>query len=400
MPVGAQIYADLDTSEGKFSIELDYQLSPQAAANFIRLAQGTPPWADPATGEVRRDIPFYNGQTFHEAVPNIGAGFGAPTGSREDDPGWVFQDDFRSVGFFFYTAFMDNRGTDGGAIPNNNGSRVFITIPQVPTELQGDFTLLGPVQAATFPIGGSGYDTVDAISNASPGTVTINNVQIRRVGTLATLFNENAQGLASLREAELVFNEKSGGLYLDWNPVAGTVCRFWKSEDIMTWSHRFEEFNYPGKTPLGFPVDDCIESRPKAFFRGAEVIYPVLPSTQRALNLARIQCDFFDNSFGPNPPPTRLQFLFNVQGDGGTWSEPGGGGGVFTVDEFTPLSPFTSILQVRGTGLAIYRFLLHYDRDGFNGQTEQISRLGGENLSGSSQDNSLADGTWIYLPAP
>lgn len=395
-----QIYADFDTSAGPFTIDLDYVFSPQAAANFIRLAEGSVPWADSETGVVVENTPFFDGLTFHEAQSNILAGFGSRSGGRVDDPGWVFQDDNRSSGFFYYTAFMDNRDVDGRPIPNNNGSRIVITIPQVPTMIQADFTLLGSVRAATFPIGGDGYQTITDISKAPPGTVTINSVTIRRQG-VGGGFQENAQGLPDLTHADLRFTEKANGVYLDWADRFGTVCRVWESTDLLSWPNRFEDYNYPGKVPLGYRLDDAfLSSTPRAFFRGAEVSYPRQPSTERALNLARIQCDFQDTSVGLNPPPTRLQFYFNVAGTGGNWSEPGGGGGVFTVDEFTPVSPFKSTLTIIGTGLPVYQFLLHYDRNGFTGQTEEISRLGGTNLGAPGANNELINGTWIYLPAP
>ncbi len=114
---------------------------------------------------------------------------------------------------------------------------------------------------------------------------------------------------------------------------------------------------------------------------------------------------FFANQFrdpndGATPPVTQIQFYFNAAGDGGLWTVPNGGSGVFTVDVFSPAGPFAAHLTVTSTTLPSYRFLLHYDRDGLTGLTKQIGRLDGTNLSSPSDTNRLYDGTWIYLAGP
>ena len=64
----AQLIAEVRTSLGNFSINLNYIHAERTVANFMRLAEGTQPWLEEKTGRVMRNTPFYNGLTFHKAV--------------------------------------------------------------------------------------------------------------------------------------------------------------------------------------------------------------------------------------------------------------------------------------------------------------------------------------------
>ena len=62
MPDG--IYADFNTSKGRFSVLLDYAKAPMTAANFLGLAEGTFYPILPILWET----PFFNGSIWHRVV--------------------------------------------------------------------------------------------------------------------------------------------------------------------------------------------------------------------------------------------------------------------------------------------------------------------------------------------
>ena len=55
-PLQAQttgIFADVATSLGTFTVQLDYVRAPRATANFIGLATGARAWCDPESSGIR-----------------------------------------------------------------------------------------------------------------------------------------------------------------------------------------------------------------------------------------------------------------------------------------------------------------------------------------------------------
>ena len=66
-PLQAQtngLFADVATSLGTFSVELDYVRAPRATANFIGLATGARAWRDPESSGIRSNG-FYAGTAVH-----------------------------------------------------------------------------------------------------------------------------------------------------------------------------------------------------------------------------------------------------------------------------------------------------------------------------------------------
>lgn len=96
--------ATLDTSCGEIVIELDAEAAPVAANNFIFLArQG-----------------YYDGLTFHRAVPGFVIQGGDPFGNGTGGPGYQFADELPEDGYPKGTVAMANSG------PDTNGSQFFI----------------------------------------------------------------------------------------------------------------------------------------------------------------------------------------------------------------------------------------------------------------------------------
>lgn len=70
----AAIFADFETSQGTFTVEIDAVRAPRAAANFLGLADGTQTWRDPVTGAVRGGAAgdgFYEGMSFDSTLGTL-----------------------------------------------------------------------------------------------------------------------------------------------------------------------------------------------------------------------------------------------------------------------------------------------------------------------------------------
>ena len=158
-----EIFAQFDTTEGKFKIKLFADKAPKTVENFVSLADGT------KTGK-----PFYDGTIFHRVIPDFMIQGGDPEGTGRGGPGYRFADEFHK----------DLRHTKPGLLsmanagPNTNGSQFFVTVAAT-SWLDNKHTIFGEVT--------EGYDVVKKISEMPRGAqdrpvkeVKINSVKIER----------------------------------------------------------------------------------------------------------------------------------------------------------------------------------------------------------------------------
>jgi len=139
--------AVFDTTMGRMVCQLYDKEAPLTVANFIGLATGTKPWADPATSAKVVGKPFYDGTTFHRVIPNFMIQGGDRLGTGAGDPGFYFDDEFSPSLRFDVPGrlAMANSG------PNTNGSQFFITEAPV-AELNGKHTIFGQCDAHSVMI--------------------------------------------------------------------------------------------------------------------------------------------------------------------------------------------------------------------------------------------------------
>ena len=122
----------LETERGTIQVELAVLDAPQASGSFATLARAG----------------YYDGLTFHRAVPNYVVQGGDPRSDGEGGPGYTLRDELNQRPFL--------RGTLGTALDweDTGGSQFFITQSPQP-QLDGRYTVFGSVVA--------GMDVVDQL---------------------------------------------------------------------------------------------------------------------------------------------------------------------------------------------------------------------------------------------
>ena len=131
--------ARFQTSEGLIVCELYESDAPVTVKNFTDLVEGKKEYKDPRTGE-KKSGRYYDGSVFHRVIPDFMIQGGDPTATGRGDPGYRFQDEFKS-GLKFD---QPGRLAMANAGPNTNGSQFFIT--EVNTEfLNNKHTIFGQV---------------------------------------------------------------------------------------------------------------------------------------------------------------------------------------------------------------------------------------------------------------
>ena len=163
------LYAHFTTSEGNFTARLFDAETPNTAANFAGLADGSKEWTDPRSGRNVKQ-PYFNGTVFHRVIEGFMIQGGDPLGQGIGGPGYNFPDEFHpnlrhnKAGMLS----MANRG------PNTNGGQFFITLDATPW-LDNKHSVFGEVV--------SGMDVVTKIGSTktAPGDRPVKPITIQTV---------------------------------------------------------------------------------------------------------------------------------------------------------------------------------------------------------------------------
>lgn len=198
----AQMYADVLTSEGSFTCELNFKQTPRTVASFVSLAEGTRQWVDERNGALstlKPAQPFYSGITFHRVINQQGFKIiqaGSKRGDGTDGPGYEFPDEMNvnlPDTYRFdqpYYLAMANSG------PNSNGSQFFITGEAIPG-LEGKHTVFGKVVSGQSVIEAILGTSVD-VNDRPVDDVTIQTITIRRTNKEAQKFKPSSLKLPTL----------------------------------------------------------------------------------------------------------------------------------------------------------------------------------------------------------
>lgn len=132
---GTQLFADIETGQGKLECELWPDKAPLTVANFVGLARGLRPWKEKDKWVKK---PLYDGLAFHRVVKGFMIQGGDPNRDGSGGPGYSIPDEI------WEDANHDKRGLICMANrgPNTNGSQFFIMDGAAP-HLDGGYTIFG-----------------------------------------------------------------------------------------------------------------------------------------------------------------------------------------------------------------------------------------------------------------
>ncbi len=169
-----KMFAQFDTSMGKFKVLLFHTQVPNTVENFAGLAEGTKTWTDPDT-HAEKKAPFYDGLKFHRVIKGFMIQGGCPIGDGTGGPGFKIDDEFHpnlkhsKAGILS----MANAG------PNTNGSQFFITLGPTP-HLDKHHSVFGEVVEGMDVVEAIGAVKTSRMSDAPVTPVTIKSVKIIR----------------------------------------------------------------------------------------------------------------------------------------------------------------------------------------------------------------------------
>jgi cyclophilin family peptidyl-prolyl cis-trans isomerase len=154
LPAGEARTVTAATSEGDITMQIEADLSPIAAGNFVALAE----------------CGFYDGVVFHRLVPSFVIQGGDPTGTGTGGPGYTIEDEPVTATYGRGTIAMAR--TDA---PDSVGSQFFIVLDDTAAEALAFYNTYQIIGTVT-----EGMDVVDAIA-AMPNSGAPNNAALEPV---------------------------------------------------------------------------------------------------------------------------------------------------------------------------------------------------------------------------
>ena len=285
VPLQAQtdgLFADFSTSAGAFTVELDFVRAPRTVAHFIRLAEGTQSWMDPATG-VARTEPWYAGSGLYKVQYELPApgltnllalqgGLRPVAGHWNGGPGYTILDE--ATNGLSHSNGVIAMVTDG---PHTGATEFMILLTNGAGYWDGRQTVFGRVS--------TGMAVVQAISGGEKiygqlvSPVVLTNMAIRRVGAAAEAFSSDRVDLPLVQTNECRVDILSG-------ETAQYVCvKGAESETLMVHTANLlnpqweiYSFGFNGATQavdLEVPFSTTFEGWNRHFFHGSRVAYPV-----------------------------------------------------------------------------------------------------------------------------
>ncbi len=141
--------AVIDTTAGKLRCTIFQKETPNAANNFIGLAEGTKDWKSPVTHQSKLGTPLYNGTIFHRVIPEFMIQGGDPMGNGMGDAGYNLTNGEILPGLKFDRPGRLAYANAGN--PNTSSSQFFIT--EVPTPfLNGNYIIFGQCDPASVDL--------------------------------------------------------------------------------------------------------------------------------------------------------------------------------------------------------------------------------------------------------
>lgn len=173
-----KMFAEFQTSMGKFKILLHHTKAPKTVENFVGLAEGTKTYKDSKTGKDVTEAdkkPFYNGVIFHRVIDGFMIQGGDPTGTGRGGPGYTFADEFHPELKHSKEGILSM----ANAGPNTNGSQFFITLGPTP-HLDKMHSVFGEVVEGMDVVKAIGKTKTHPLNNKPTTDVVIDKITIIR----------------------------------------------------------------------------------------------------------------------------------------------------------------------------------------------------------------------------
>jgi cyclophilin family peptidyl-prolyl cis-trans isomerase len=154
LPAGETRTVTIETDQGPIEMQIEGDLSPIAAGNFVALA---------ACG-------YYDGVVFHRLVPGFVIQGGDPTGTGTGGPGYTIKDEPVTATYGRGVVAMARTSQ-----PDSVGSQFFIILDDAAAETLAYYNTYQIIGSVT-----SGMDAVDAIA-AMPNSGEPNNAALEPV---------------------------------------------------------------------------------------------------------------------------------------------------------------------------------------------------------------------------
>ena len=328
--VCADLVAEVRTSAGNFSINLNYNGARRTVSNFIRLATGEQPWLDEKSGKIQYNRPFYNGLKFYKKVSTgsvapryVQAGARYPgdpfvfTADVKQGAGYILRDEMTTgllglnVPHGMWTVTMANTG------PHSSSSQFLINLIG-DQSYNGRNSAFGTVLQrftdynTTPPTVTNGRAVVSAI-HASASNVTIYNVTFRIIGGIPASISSilNLGELPSLGTPQItsVTHTPTEAL-LGYAAMQATELRMYASSDLFTWYYIPSGNSYlRGEVLTNPPIATLHGGFPQAFYRLSSATYPVhsVPTNFLGKTILMYIKNWY-SSGGSTPPYLSLRF--------------------------------------------------------------------------------------------
>lgn len=376
----AQIYADFTVSRGAmpvgtFRARLDYDKAPRTCANFIGLANGTRPWIDVTSGEVRTGVPFYDGLTFHRLIHDFMIQGGSPNGLGTDGPGFSIQDEFhpslRHNGRYVLSMAKST-------FPASGGSQFFITLEDS-SFLDDKHSVFGEViegraifdlftSTTLFPTDRSiaGAPANDPNYSDTPLTpIVIDSVVISGPSLAAFDIDDAALRLPHVVPQPALTPSRDAlaeTFTFAYERRPQTEYLIFRSTDLQTWSPRVRVLSIDGPSPYAFTITGV--PYPRYFIRLPAVDYGDVPNAPSNVLAAGRVLTFTDRS------GNTVSLSFDGSG-GGTWSDSNSVSGLLTGvswQDFVPAAGTNSMSSGFAPRLPLGYFTASFDTPaGVNG---------------------------------
>ena len=244
------LYADFDTSAGRFRCRLDPERAPKLTANFVGLATGQRAWFHASSAGARTNSLFEGVRLLAESgLLRADCAAGAP--------GYELPPDATA------STVPDTPGLLG--VARTNAAGFFVTFSSAPA---ADSAIFGKVT--------DGLDVISAIASAPVGTdgskgALIRGVTIRRIGAAAEAFDIQSQGLPEVRRSTLGISADHTRVtfWLSNEPYVDSVL--FGSTDLESWSARDLGLDLSAP-PFSSWTQDALEWA--EYFQLAQVTYP------------------------------------------------------------------------------------------------------------------------------